>query len=599
MARFGNGSGMTNEFLISRVLRRYWTILSAAFVAVIFESLTDVLEPWPIKVVLDYVIGSKAVPSWLADIGGFIAGSDKHSILALAAIAVIGIAIVGAVSRYADDYLTTKVGQWVMHDLRHDLYHHIQRLSLLDYDKQKTGDLISRITSDVDAIQDFFSSALLGIVVDVITLIGMIAVMFYLNWQFTLIALLIVPLLFFEVYTITLRSKLATRAVRKKLGEITSVLQESLSSMRVVKAYGREDYEEDRLEKETLESIGMALNARKIKARLSPIVDIIVAIGTCIVLWYGARLVLAGDLTAGALVVFVLYLGKMYKPMRDLSKMADVVSKAMVGAERVNEIVNIESHVRDLPGAKSAPRFNGRITLEHVSFDYDEKRSVLRDINLVIEPGQLVAFVGPTGSGKSTIVSLIPRFYDPDSGAVKIDDIDVRDFTIRSLRRQIGIVLQETILFNAPVWQNIAYGKRDATQDEIVRAAKLANAHDFIARLPDAYHTMVGERGVSLSGGQRQRIAIARAIIRDTPILILDEPSTGLDAVAEELVFEALAQLMEGKTSIVVAHRLSTIKHADLIYVLDGGAIVESGKHADLLSAGGLYARLYKIQSEE
>jgi ATP-binding cassette subfamily B protein len=295
-AQAAETGGIKSRSLIIAVVRQHWKILSAAFVAVVFESLADVLEPWPIKVVLDYIIGSKQVPGWLTDLTDLTSGPGKQTILALAPMAVIAIAVVAAVSRYTDDYLTTKVGQFVMHDLRHDLYHHIQRLSLLDYDRQKTGDLISRVTSDVDSIQDFFSSALLGIIVDVLTLIGMVAVMFYLNWQFTLIALLIVPLLFFEVYTITLRSKLATRAVRKKLGEITSVLQESLSSMRVIKAYGREDYEENRLERETLESIDMTLNARKIKARLSPIVDIIVAIGTCIVLWYGARIVLTASL---------------------------------------------------------------------------------------------------------------------------------------------------------------------------------------------------------------------------------------------------------------------------------------------------------------
>lgn len=590
---------MENKFSINRVLRPHWKALLVAFFAVVFESLTDVLEPWPIKVVLDYVIGSKQLPGWLVSLTTIAPGHDKQAILNFAAVAVITIALIGAVSRYTEDYLTTKVGQWVMHDLRYDLYHHIQRLSLIDYDKQKTGDLISRITSDVDAIQDFVSSALLGIVVDIITLVGMLVIMFSLSWQFTLIALAIAPLLFLEVFSLTLRSKRATRAVRKKQGEIISVAQESLSSMRVVKAFGREDYEEDRLERETLESIGMALAARKIKARLSPIVDVIVAIGTCIVLWYGARLVLTGDLTPGALVIFVLYLGKMYKPMRDLSKMTDVVSKAMVGAERVNEIVNIESHVRDLPRAKHISRLEGDIVFEHVSFYYDESRPVLRDVSLNIKSGQFVALVGPTGGGKSTVVGLIARFYDPSSGAVKIDGVDIRTFKIKSLRQQISFVLQETILFNAPVWQNVAYGKPGASQEEIVRAAKDANAHDFIMRMPQGYQTMVGERGVSLSGGQRQRLAIARAIIRDTPILILDEPSTGLDAEAEELVFDALSRLMKGKTSVVVAHRLSTIRDADNIYVLEDGAIAESGSHDELLAANGLYARLHQIQSED
>jgi ATP-binding cassette, subfamily B, bacterial len=587
---------MQSTFSIARVLRPHWKALLVAFVAVLFESLADLVEPWPIKIVLDYVVGSKLLPHWLSGLISLAPGSDKQAVLNFAVMLVIAVALVGAVSSYTEDYLTTKVGQWVMHDLRHDLYHHIQRLSFTDYDRQRTGDLISRITSDIDAIQDFASSALLGIVIDLVTLVGMLIIMFSLNWRFTLIALAVAPLLFLEVYSLTLRSKRATRAVRKKQGEIVAVAQESLSSLRVVQAFGQEDYEEEKLERETLEGIRMALSARKIKARLSPIVDVIVAIGTCIVLWYGARLVMAGDLTPGALVVFVIYLGKMYKPMRDLSKMADVVSKALVGAERVNEIVKIRSSVRNLPGARRAPRFKGSVAFENVSFGYEKDQIVLRKVNLEIQAGQFVAIVGPTGGGKSTVVSLVPRFYDPVSGSVKIDGVDIRKYKLESLRKQISFVLQETILFHAPIWQNIAYGKPDATQEEIVRAAKLSNAHDFIKRMPQGYQTMVGERGASLSGGQRQRLAIARAIIRETPILILDEPSSGLDAAAEQLVFDALARLMQGRTSIVVAHRLATVKNADKIYVMDEGAVVESGTHDQLMARNGLYAHLYQIQ---
>jgi subfamily B ATP-binding cassette protein MsbA len=587
---------MEKKFFIDYLLRPHWKALVVALIAIVFEGIAGLLDPWLIKIVLDYVIGSEHLPQWIAGFVYALFGESKLAILNFAVVAVVLVATVGAIATYTEKRLTTKVGQCVMRDLRRTLYHHIHRLSLSWYDRNKVGDLISRVTSDVDAIQDFVSSALLGVLVNLLKLVGIIVVMFYLDWRFTLIALLVAPLLFVEVYTLTRRIKKATREVRKKQGEIVSVVAEALSSIRIVKAFAREKYEESRLDQETGESMELVLRARSIKARLSPVVDVIVAAGTGIALWYGARLVLSGELTAGALVVFLLYLEKLYKPMRDLSKMTDVVSNALVGAERVKEVIATESQVRDLPGAQPAPAFKGEIECSHVSFGYDPEQLVLNDLSFKIKPGQFAAFVGPTGAGKSTIINLIPRFYDPLSGQVKIDGADVRSFTLKSLRQQISFVLQETLLFRAPVWQNIAYGKPEATREEIVRAAHLANAHEFIERMPEGYNTMVGERGVTLSGGQRQRLAIARAIIRNSPILILDEPSSGLDAASEELVFEALGRLMEGRTSIVIAHRLETIRKADAIFALQDGSIVESGTHEELLARGGLYAQLHDIQ---
>ena len=588
--------GKARDLTISTLLRPHWKALAAGMLAVTGGSIADILQPWPLKIVLDNILKTKPRHGWLNHLMVSITGPDTLAILNLAAVAVVVIAVVGAICSYAEKYLTTSVGQWVMHDLRRTLYSHIQRLSLAYHDQKKTGDLISTVTSDIDSIQSFIASGLLSVFEDLFTLIGMIAVMFFVNWRFTLIALSVAPPLAVVVYTFTRRIKKASREVRKKEGEIVSVIQEVFSSIRVVKAFAREDYEQQRMEEQSLESMEVALRARSLKAKLSPLVDIIVAVGTCLVLWFGARMVLDGRLSPGSLILFFLYLGKMYKPMQDLSKMTDTLSKAVVGYERIREVLATESRVSDLPRAANAPRFKGKIEFEDVSFGYEPDNLILKNVSFVIEPGQLAAVVGPTGEGKSTIISLIPRFYDPISGVVKIDGTDVKRWRQQSLRRQISFVLQDTLLFHAPIWQNIAYGKPEASRKEIIRAAELANAMEFIEEMPEKFNTLVGERGVTLSGGQRQRIAIARAIIRNSPILILDEPTTGLDAASEQMVIEALERLMKGKTSIVVTHHLATISKADVIFVVKDSALAERGTHQELLAAGGVYSELCAIQ---
>ena len=556
------------------------------------ESAANLLEPWPLKIVLDNVFHSKKASGWLEHLVHSVAGDDKLIILKFACFAVLGIAALDAVCSYAEKYLTTSVGQWVTHDLRRALYSHLQRLSLAYHDQKRTGDLISTVTSDIDSIQSFITSGLLGVLINLITLVGMVGVMLYMNWRFTLIALSVAPFLFAVVYTYTRRIKKAAREVRKKESEIVSIIEEVLGSIRVVKAFSREEYELKRLDEESLEGVEIALRARSLKAKLAPIVQIIVAIGTCLVLWFGGRL----EVTSGTLVLFIMYLGKMYKPMQELSKMTDSYSKALVGYERIQEVLETDKEVKDLPKAKPVPRLKGKIEFDRVSFSYSPESPILKDVSFTIEPGQVVAFAGPTGAGKTTIISLIPRFYDPTSGSVKIDGMDVRNFRQRSLRQQISFVLQETVLFHGPIWQNIAYGKPEARRDEILRAAELANAAEFIERMPQGYNTIVGERGMTLSGGQRQRIAIARAIIRNTPILLLDEPTSGLDAASEKLVVEALERLMRGKTVVTIAHRLSTIRAADVIFVVKDGHIVERGTHDQLINSSGIYAELERLQ---
>ena len=557
--------------------------------------MTELLEPWPIKIVIDHLLQDRPLPGWMGAAAGWF-GAGRLAVLNFAVLAVAVIAVGAAASTYLQTYLTTNVGQWVMHDLRRVLYHHIHRLSLAEHDATRTGDLISRVTSDIQTIQDFVTSALLAIVTSVLVLAGIVGVMLYLNWRFTLISLSIAPLLFLVVYVFTRRIKKAARDVRKKEGELLSIVQEVFSSIRVVKAFAREEYEERRFERQSLDNVETTLAARNLKMMLAPVVEIIVAIGTCLMLWYGARLVIADQLTAGALVVFLLYLGKMYKPMRDLSKMTDTVSKASVSLERIREVLETESGVRDVRHARKAGRFKGRIGFDAVSFAYNPDQVILKDVSFEIEAGQVAAFVGPTGGGKSTIINLVARFYDPVSGTVSIDGTDIRRYTMKSVRDQISFVLQETLLFHAPIWQNIAYGRPEATRAEIIKAAELANADEFIREMPEGYDTMVGERGVTLSGGQRQRVAIARAVIRDTPILVMDEPTSGLDAQSEQVVFEALGRLMKGRTSIVIAHHLATIQQADVIFVVKEHAIAERGTHAELLASGGFYSELHDLQ---
>src|SRR5437867_2628860 len=488
------------QISLAALVLSQWKMLALGLLAALGSVAADILQPLPLKIVIDNVLGAKALPQWLAPLLSFVFGTNKAAILTFAVVSVV------------------------------------------------------------------------------------------------LVALSVAPILFIFVYQYTPRIKKATRAVRKKEGEIASKIQEVFSSIRVVKAFAREKYEKKRFKEASMETVELALRARALKAGLSPGVQLITAFGTALVLWYGARLVLAAELTLGGLTTFLAYLGKLYSPIRALSRLPDNFSKPAIAFERIQEVMDVESKSRAGEKPHKAPEFQGRIEFENVSFGYAPGRLILKDINLVIEPGQTAAFVGPTGAGKTTIISLIPRFYELTSGAIRIDGEDVRNLKLKSLRRQLGFVLQETLLFRAPIWQNIAYGKPAATREETIEAAKLANAHDFIAQLANGYDTMVGERGVTISGGQRQRIGIARAVIRNAPILILDEPTSGLDAVSEAIVFDALHRLMKGRTCIVITHRLATIRKADVIFVLKDGAIVERGTHEQLLALDGLYRHLHDTQ---
>jgi len=577
-----------------RLVRPYWRWLLIVLGAMLVDTAMGLASPWPLKIVLDSVFDAKPMPAAFVWLVG--ANADRLARLNIAVVTTIVIALAQAASAYLNAYYTVSIGQWIAHDLRHSVYAHLQRLSMSYYDKQQVGPLISTITDDINAVQDFASTSLLDILIDVLTVTGMLAVMFTLNWRFTLVALAVTPLV--AVFAFRLRAvvRQATRDVRQRQSEIVSIVQEGLGAIRVVKAFAQGAFERQRLDAKSVESVEAALYARRVRSLLGPVVTTLVALGTAAVLWFGARLVLEGAMTAGALFVFMTYLGKLFKPIQDLAKASTNIAQAAVGLERVKAVLDADERLPRASNARALAHVEGRVEFHGVTFGYDPARPVLTDVSFVAQPGQVIGLVGPSGSGKSTLVSLIPRFYDPNAGAVLIDGEDVRSFTIRSLRRQIGFVLQETELFYAPIWQNIAYGQPDASREAIVRAAQLAQAHEFIEALPAGYDTMVGQGGLTLSGGQRQRLGIARAMVRDAAILILDEPSSGLDSESERLVFEGLDRLLAGKTTFVIAHRMATIQKASLILVMDQGRIVERGTHDELLAKNGLYAQLQRLQ---
>jgi subfamily B ATP-binding cassette protein MsbA len=556
------------------------------------ETLMGLAGPWPLKFVLDNVAGSSHLPLWLAHLlGPLPVGGDKRAVALWAGVATLVIAAIGAGASYLDSYFTESVAQSVAHDLRMRAYHHLQRLSLTYYDKHQVSTSLSTLTTDIETIQDFASSGTLAILVDLLSLLGMLILMFWLNWDFTLVAAAVAPLLIWFVSRFKKAVKKATKEVRLNQAEIVAVEMDGLQSQRLVEAFGTQELEERRLRTASQAAVLSVLRARRIKSAISPVVSFTVAACTALVLWRGAGLVLSGAMTVGVLTVFLSYLARFFKPVQELAKMTNAI--AQTGTDRVQAILETDEILPERQNALVPKSLRGEIVFDHVAFCYDSKAPVLRDVSFRVEPGQFVGIVGPTGSGKSTIISLIPRFYDATSGRVRIDGVDVRDYQLQGLRQNFAFVLQ-TILFRGTVRENIAYGRPDATAAEIVQAAQLANAYEFITTMPDGYETMVGERGMSLSGGQR--LGIARALIRNSPVLILDEPTAALDNEAEELVIEALERLMKGRTVVMIAHRLATLRSADKLIVLKDGSVSEEGTHEYLLSLGGVYAGLHDAQ---
>ena len=582
---------------IGGLIRPYRGTLAIILAAMLVETVMSLAAPWPLKIILDNVVGDKKMAPWLHDLLRPLLESGTRLHIALVAAGLyVAIATLGALASYIDNYYTESVGQWVAHDLRMRMYNHLQRLSLGYYNTHQTGTILSTITSDISTIQGFASGSTLDILIDMLTNVSMLGLMFWLNWDFTLIALAVTPFLLLFVSRFKKAVKEATHEVRKEQSQIVAVVQQGLESMQVVKAFGQEGTEEEMLRSVSQATVSAALKARSVKALLSPVVTIVVAICTAIVLWRGAALILAGSMTVGSLTVYLAYLSRFFKPVKDLATTTNAVAQVKVGVERVRSILDTDTVIPDPPEGFEPTTLKGEIELRNVAFGYNPETPILTDVSFHIQPGEFVGIVGPTGSGKSTVVSLIPRFYDAVAGSVLVDGKDVREYRIKPLRDQIGYVLQDTVLFHGTILENIAFGNPHATKDEIIAAAKLANADEFISRMPKGYDTLVGERGSTLSGGQRQRIGIARVMVRNNPILLLDEPTAALDSESEKLVIDALEKLMKGKTVIAIAHRLTTIRDADQIIVLSGGVVAESGSHDQLLKLGGIYADLYHTQ---
>ncbi|MFS8501013.1 MAG: ABC transporter ATP-binding protein [Caldicoprobacter sp.] len=569
---------------LMRYMKPYRLHIFVATVCMVMVTAMNMVGPWMIRNLISTVVQSVQGIASIAQIN-------------FLALAVVAIYLLRAISQFGTNYISHYAAWKMLEDIRSDLYDHLQNLSLRFFHDKQTGELMSRVLDDTRNFEQLLAHAIPTLVVNALMLVGVSAILFSMNLQLALYTLIPIPLLFWMVVKFSKISRPMFKEAQKEIAEVSAILQDNFSGIKEIKAFTQEAYESRR----TLERIAAytraILRALKLSNAFHPSIEFVSGLGTVIVIFFGGRLALSNQLALEDLVAFLLYLNSFYQPITSFGMINEGIQHALASAERVFEILNEEPEIKDAPDAIEVDRVKGKIEFRNVSFRYVDDVPVLKNVSFKVNPGEMVALVGPTGVGKTTIANLIPRFYDPDAGQILIDDVDIRKIKLSSLRKQISMVSQDVFLFNGTVKENILYGRPDATDEEVIAAAKAANAHEFIMELPEGYDTRVGERGVKLSGGQKQRISIARALLKDAPILILDEATSSVDTQTEKQIQEALENLMKNRTTIVIAHRLSTIRNADQIIVLQDGEIIEAGKHDELLRAGGLYSQLCKAQS--